>query len=128
MTEHKPQYAMQELVNLQSGCISREIFVNEAIYQQEQEQLFARAWLFIGHESQIPKPGDYFATSMGEESVILARDSKGIIHAFLNTCTHRGMKVCRYDEGNTPSLPAPTTVGVWHGWPPRGVPYYREAS
>ena len=42
------------------GFISREIFVNEEIYRQEQEQVFARAWLFIGHESQIPGPGDFF--------------------------------------------------------------------
>ena len=57
--------------------ISREIFVNDAIYQQEQEQVFARAWLFLGHDSQIPRPGDYFVTCMGEESVILCRDRFG---------------------------------------------------
>ena len=44
------------LVNLDAGTVSREIFVNEEIYAQEQEQLFARAWLFVGHVSQIPKP------------------------------------------------------------------------
>jgi hypothetical protein len=90
--------AMQRLVDVHNGIISREIFVNDAIYQQEQEQVFARAWLFIGHESQIPKPGDYFVTGMGEESVILTRAATGMVHAFLNTCRHRGMKVCRYDE------------------------------
>jgi len=45
------------MVDLKAGQISREIFVNEAIYQQELERLFARAWLFVGHESQIPNPG-----------------------------------------------------------------------
>ena len=53
------------LVDLATGRISREIFVNEEIYQQELEQLFARAWLFIGHESQIPNPGDFFVSSHG---------------------------------------------------------------
>ena len=52
------------LVDLNAGRISREIFVNEAIYQEEQERLFARAWLFVGHESQIPNPGDYFVSGM----------------------------------------------------------------
>ncbi|MBV8118389.1 MAG: aromatic ring-hydroxylating dioxygenase subunit alpha, partial [Alphaproteobacteria bacterium] len=42
------------LVDLQKGQISREIFVSEEIYREEQERLFARAWLFVGHESQIP--------------------------------------------------------------------------
>ena len=51
----------------QPGIISRKIFVDEELYQQEQEQVFAHAWVFVGHESQIPKPGDYFASCMGEE-------------------------------------------------------------
>ena len=66
--------AKGNLVDLSQGTISREVFVNNSIYQQEQEQVFARSWLFVGHESQIPNPGDYFVSSMGEESVILCRD------------------------------------------------------
>ena len=50
------------------GIVSREIFVNREIYDQEQEQIFARSWLFVGHESQVAKPGDFFLSSMGEES------------------------------------------------------------
>jgi phenylpropionate dioxygenase-like ring-hydroxylating dioxygenase large terminal subunit len=65
------------MVDLSQGRISREIFVNEAIYTQEQERLFARAWLFVGHESQIPNPGDFFVSGMGEEGVILCRDRAG---------------------------------------------------
>ena len=85
--------AIQCLVDLDRGVISREIFVNEAIYQQEQERIFARVWLFVGHESQVPKPGDYFQSYMGEESVILTRDSQHKLHVFLNTCRHRGTKL-----------------------------------
>ena len=55
------------LVDLRAGEISREIFVNEDIYQEELEQVFGRAWLYVGHESQIPNPGDFFVSSMGEE-------------------------------------------------------------
>ena len=120
--------AFDKLVDLKRGVISREIFVSEEIYQQEQEQIFTHSWLFIGHESQIPKPGDYFTSCMGEESVILTRDQHGTMHVFLNTCTHRGMKVCRYDEGNTTVFTCP-----YHGWSfatdgkLTGVPYYKEA-
>ena len=60
------------LVDLASGHVSREIFVNDDIYAQEQERVFARSWLFVGHESQIPEPGDFFASRMGEELVISA--------------------------------------------------------
>ena len=99
------------LVDVDRGIISREIFVSDEIYQQEREQIFARAWLFVGHESQIPRPGDFLASSMGEESVILCRDRGGRIHVFLNSCRHRGMKVCRYDEGNAAEFLCP-----YHGW------------
>ena len=116
------------LVDVATGHVSREIFVNEAIYQQELEQIFARAWLFVGHESQVPKPGDYFVSCMGEESVIVCRDQDDTIHVFLNSCRHRGMKVCRYDEGNTSVFTCP-----YHGWGYAtdgklvGVPYFKEA-
>src|SRR4029077_10460767 len=116
------------LVDLKTGQISREIFVNDQIYAEEQERIFARAWLFVGHESQIPNPGDYAAARMGEEAVILCRDRAGEIHVFLNSCRHRGMKVCRYDEGSTTVFTCP-----YHGWSYGtdgrlvGVPYFREA-
>jgi phenylpropionate dioxygenase-like ring-hydroxylating dioxygenase large terminal subunit len=116
------------LVDVDRGSISREIFVSEEIYAQEREQIFARAWLFVGHESQVARPGDYLTSSMGEESVILCRDRGGRIHVFLNSCRHRGMKVCRYDEGNTPIFTCP-----YHGWSYAtdgklaGVPLAKEA-
>ena len=116
------------LVDAKAGRISRELFVNEDIYQQEQEQIFARSCLLVGHESQVPKPGDYFVSCMGEESVILCRDRESQLHVFLNSCMHRGMKVCRYDEGNTPVFTCP-----YHGWSYAtdgklvGVPFYKDA-
>src|SRR6202035_244133 len=115
------------LVDTERGIVSREIFVNDGIFAEEQEKLFARAWLFVGHESQVAKPGDFFASRMGGESVILCRDKQRQIHVFLNTCRHRGMKVCRYDEGNTPLFTC-----SYHAWSYAtdgtlvGVPQYAE--
>jgi len=103
--------SIRSLVDLERGLVSREIYVNEDIYRQEQEQVFARAWLFVGHESLVPNPGDYFQSRMGEEHVLLVRDRQQRIHVFLNTCRHRGMKVCRYDDGNTLLFTCP-----FHGW------------
>jgi len=126
-TANSPAYR-PGLVDLKAGTISREIFVSEAIYREELERVFARAWLFVGHESQIPEPGDYVVSGMGEESVILCRDRRGEIHVFLNSCRHRGMKVCRYDEGTTTVFTCP-----YHGWSYGtdgklvGVPFFREA-
>ena len=117
---------VRSLVDARNGAISREIFVNAEIYQRELETVFARAWLFVGHESQIKNPGDFYTSRMGEESVILCRDKKGQVHVFLNSCRHRGMKVCRYDEGNTSLFTCP-----YHSWTYttegklQGVPQYR---
>ena len=116
------------LADLETGIISREIYVNEDIYAQELEQIFGRAWLFVGHESQVPNPGDFILSLMGEEEVILTRDRKGAIHVFLNSCRHRGMKVCRYDDGNTLVFTCP-----FHAWTYGtdgtlvGVPHHKDA-
>ena len=98
-------------VDPNKGIISREIFVSDDIFATELEEVFARAWLFVGHESQIPEPGDFFNSRMGTESVLLTRDPQGEIHVLLNSCRHRGMKVCRYDEGNATDFVCP-----YHGW------------
>jgi phenylpropionate dioxygenase-like ring-hydroxylating dioxygenase large terminal subunit len=115
------------LVDTERGIVSRDIFVSDAIHGQELEKLFTRTWLFIGHESQIKNPGDFFVSRMGGESVILCRDKQRQIHVFLNTCRHRGIKVCRYDEGNTPLFSCP-----YHNWSYAadgklvGVPHHKE--
>ncbi|MCC6008485.1 MAG: aromatic ring-hydroxylating dioxygenase subunit alpha, partial [Rhodobacteraceae bacterium] len=113
-------------IDTRHGTISREIFVDETVYRSELENLFTRAWLFVGHESQIPNKGDFFTSRMGEESVILVRDMANEIHVFLNSCRHRGMKVCRYEQGNTALFTCP-----YHSWTYttdgriRGIPLYR---
>lgn len=115
------------LVDLDRGTVSRELFVSPEVHAAELERIFARSWLFVGHESQIPEPGDYFLSRMGEESVIVNRDGEGRVHVFLNTCTHRGMRLCRYDEGSAGEFPCP-----YHGWTfapdgrLAGVPQYRQ--
>ncbi|MGF1598139.1 MAG: aromatic ring-hydroxylating dioxygenase subunit alpha [Acidimicrobiales bacterium] len=102
---------LAELVDADGGVVSREVFVDEELFRIELEQIFARAWLFVGHESQVPEPGDFVTSRLGTESVLLTRDSEGELHVLLNSCRHRGMKVCRYDEGNTLSFTCP-----YHGW------------
>lgn len=102
---------MRTLVDVNEGRVSRRIFVDEELFKREQERVFGRSWLFLGHESQIPNPDDYYVSRMGTEEIILTRDKEGEVHALLNSCTHRGMKLCRYDEGNTSMFTCP-----YHAW------------
>ena len=114
-------------VDMTKGTVDRRIFSDEEIYQRELEQIFARAWNFMCHESQIPKPGDFFCNFIGEESVIATRDRSGKLQVFLNTCRHRGNAVCRAEFGHASSF-----MCTYHGWTYNlegkltGVPGFRE--
>jgi phenylpropionate dioxygenase-like ring-hydroxylating dioxygenase large terminal subunit len=114
-------------VDATTGVVGRRIFSDAAVYQLELEQIFARAWQFMAHESQIPNVGDYFLTSLGEDRVIVVRDQDGAVQVLLNTCRHRGNAVCRAEEGNTSSF-----MCTYHGWTYDlqgklvGVPGYKE--
>ena len=112
-THNRGNRSLRGLVDIEAGMISREVYVDQDIYEQEKEQVFMRAWLFVGHESMVPNPGDFAASRMGEEEVLLVRGRMGKIHVFLNTCRHRGMKVCRYDQGNALVFTCPFHAWTW---------------
>jgi phenylpropionate dioxygenase-like ring-hydroxylating dioxygenase large terminal subunit len=100
-----------EMVDHKTGLIARDIFVDDDVFKLELEQIFGRCWLFLCHESQIPNPNDYMNVKMGLESVLVCRDREGGIQAFINSCRHRGVPVCRADQGN-----ARTFICPYHGW------------
>jgi 3-phenylpropionate/trans-cinnamate dioxygenase alpha subunit len=102
---------IKSLIDPEAGLIDRRIFADREIYQLERERIFARCWLYLGHECEIPNPGDFVTAYMGEEPVILWRDLNRQIHAYLNVCRHRGNRVCRADRGN-----AKVFTCSYHGW------------
>lgn len=102
---------LSELLDLDAGVVDRRIFWERDVYELELERIFARCWLFVAHESQLPEPGSFLTTTMGEDNVIVARGRDGVIRAFLNSCPHRGNRVCHAERGTARGF-----VCNYHGW------------
>lgn len=104
---------MNQLIDAQRErhSLTREFYSDPGIYQRDVERVFLRAWLYAGHQSEIPEPGDWFLFDFDDESVIVARSPDGGINALLNVCRHRGSRVCVENSGCSKRLICP-----YHGW------------
>src|SRR5687767_11007644 len=111
MLDTETKRTLASYVDTEKGLVSRKIFSDPDIYQMEMEQIFARAWIFMCHESQIPNPGDFFLNFMGGDRVIVVRDNDMSVNVLVNSCRHRGNAVCRADEDHATSF-----MCTYHGW------------
>ncbi|WP_051466958.1 aromatic ring-hydroxylating oxygenase subunit alpha [Actinomadura oligospora] len=109
--EHmEPRYG-RAFVDGERTLVDRTIFSDPVLHRRELGRVFARSWLFLAHESQFERPGDFFTTFMGADPVIVTRQRDGGYRVLLNSCRHRGMRVCRYDSGNARAFTC-----SYHGW------------
>jgi anthranilate 1,2-dioxygenase large subunit len=78
------------------------VFLDKEVYDREQERIFrGPTWSFLAMEAEIPHPGDFKSTYVGDTPVVVTRDEGGGVHAWVNRCAHRGAMVCRQARGNT---------------------------
>jgi benzoate/toluate 1,2-dioxygenase subunit alpha len=96
---------------VEPGRIHRDVYTDPHIFELEMECIFGRAWLFVGHASQVPQPGDFVTTELGRQPVVMTRHRDGSVYVLLNRCTHRGAKVVNERKGNAPRLTC-----CYHGW------------
>ncbi|NLZ09786.1 MAG: Rieske 2Fe-2S domain-containing protein [Alcaligenaceae bacterium] len=80
--------------------VHKDLFISEEIFQLEMEHLFANTWVYVGHASQVPKPGDYYSTTVGTEPVIMVRDADNSIKVLYNRCPHKGVMLVHDTYGN----------------------------
>ncbi len=82
--------------------VKRTAMTSEEVFRAELAKVFGRTWLYLGHESEIPNPGDFVRRPVGGRPLFMVRGAKtGAVNVFHNTCTHRGAVVCRVDKGTS---------------------------
>lgn len=91
--------------------VNRNAYRSPAVFEQEMKTVFARCWLYLGHQSEIAKPGDFVTRRIAQREILFTRDRKGEPRAFFNSCMHRGVAVCRQKSGNRKNHTCP-----YHGW------------
>src|SRR5256886_1625118 len=91
--------------------LEQKYFVSLEIFADEQNNIFSKQWLLVGHQSQIADAGDYFVQHVNGESLIVIRDKSGEIHGFFNVCRHRGTRLKEDACGHASTIQCP-----YHAW------------
>jgi glycine betaine catabolism A len=93
------------------AALAREFYTDEAIFALDMEHVFYREWLFVGHTCELPKAGSYFSLQIGAYPILLVRGADSVVRAFVNSCRHRGARLCAESRGTAPKLVCP-----YHQW------------
>ena len=93
------------------GRVHRSVYANRELFELEMERIFGRAWIYVGHESQIRAPGDFVTARIGRRPMVTVRHRDGEIHVLHNQCAHRGAMVVPRESGRADAF-----VCCYHGW------------
>jgi len=105
------QIALEPLV--EATRVNKRVYLDPEIFDLEMDRIWGQAWIFIGHESQTPLPGDYFTTNINHKvPVLMVRDKNHEIHVLHNRCAHKGAKIVTASSGNV----AGAFRCPYHGW------------
>ncbi|MFT5390187.1 MAG: phenylpropionate dioxygenase-like ring-hydroxylating dioxygenase large terminal subunit [Gammaproteobacteria bacterium] len=88
------------------------LYTDPDVFAEEMDRLFLRGWVFVGHESEVPEPGDWVRRQLGLEPVLMVRDRAGDVRVLANRCAHRGTMLCQAHEGKG----ARAFRCAYHGW------------
>ncbi len=102
--------ALRRLV--EDDRVHRDVYTSAEIFQLEMERLWSRPWIYVGHESQVPNPGDFISVDIAAQPVLMVRHSDGSVRVLMNRCAHKGTKVVYDLAGNT----GKTFRCPYHAW------------
>jgi anthranilate 1,2-dioxygenase large subunit len=101
MADRRERQRRRVFPHTDGSRVSYEVFSSQAIYDREQARIFrGPTWSFLGFEAEIPNPGDYKASFIGDTPVVMVRAEDGTLAGWVNRCAHRGAMVCRHLRGN----------------------------
>ncbi len=108
-------FEIERPVNWPSNGISEvpfRLYTDPDQYRVEQERIFkGPTWNYLCLAAEVPEPGDWVATTLGEVAVIVARGPDGAVNAFVNRCAHRGNLLCLTRKGHAKEITC-----IYHGW------------
>ena len=105
-------YSNEYLASLiREDSVHRDVYTDPRIFKLEMQRIWGKAWIYVGHESQVKNPGDYFATSIAGQSVFMIRHSDGEVHVLFNRCAHKGAQLIGDRCGHAAQLRC-----CYHGW------------
>ena len=91
--------------------VHRSVYQDPDLFALEMERIFGRTWVYVGHATQVPNPGDFLCTQIGLRPVVMSRHTDGEVYVVYNRCAHRGVKVINEVAGNAPKF-----MCMYHGW------------
>jgi len=102
----------KQWTGVEPGRVPYWIYEDPDLYRMEQDRIFGGpTWNYVGLEAEIPKPGDFRRSSVGDRSVVLVRDKEGGVNVVRNRCSHRGVELCRQSAGSASRFMCP-----YHQW------------
>jgi phenylpropionate dioxygenase-like ring-hydroxylating dioxygenase large terminal subunit len=98
---------------IRPDCIHRDVYIDPELFELEMARLWRNAWVYVGHDSQVPAPGDFYSARIGREPVIMLRGADSQVRVLPNRCSHKGTKLVSATHGKC-------SAGVlrcpYHGW------------
>jgi benzoate/toluate 1,2-dioxygenase alpha subunit len=97
---------------VRDDAVHRDVYTSSELFDLEMQRLWRSAWTYIGHDSQVPNPGDFYTVNVARQPLLMLRGTDGAVRVLLNRCAHKGAKILAGNSGNCGKL----LRCSYHGW------------